>query len=244
MNTRSLSLHGGRGFKISSSLCPVSTGCCNATENVQYMRELNMPAHMRTLISKLLYRLREKRKASACEIIERYNRRPQFTDTVTFIERQVKIISDPVFGDIQTTPANTESKSVNKLKSNPQSKHRFKGDSFATVTTIETPIVEDLGRSNQSKASAHTCNSCICCFKGHTLDQCPQFENKAHRDKITFIRTKGICFDCLHFGHLSKDCEKCLHSTDTNQQRKPSVSNALVSLKTCGQPGAGNSDGI
>ena len=45
-------------------------------------------------------------------MMERHNRRPQFTDIVTFIERQVKIISDPVFGDIQNTPPDTGSKTV------------------------------------------------------------------------------------------------------------------------------------
>ncbi len=239
--------------------------CCNAMENVQYMRELNMPANMKTLILKLPYKLREKWRVSACDIMEQYNRRPQFTDIVTFIERQVKIVSDPVFGDIQNPPPNAGNKTVNRMKS--QIKPRFKGDSFATtVTTIETPTFKHPTEPIQKQSNAFTNNTlCVCCSKNHTLDQCPHLEEKTHRDKIAFIRKKGICFGCLRIGHLSKDCEKrltckvcnqnhpsVLHinqkerasNTDPNQSRKPSTSNAVVSLQTCGQTGAGNSDGI
>lgn len=116
--------------------------CCNAMEDVQYMRELDMPANMRKVILKLPYKLREKWRVSACEILERFNRRARFIDIVTFIEYQVKIVSDPIFGDIQNTQLTTVSKNGNRTKS--QSKPRFKGDSFATtVTTIETPASED-----------------------------------------------------------------------------------------------------
>lgn len=39
--------------------------CGNAMEDVQYMRELDVPANMRTVIVKLLYKLGEK-----CEILD------------------------------------------------------------------------------------------------------------------------------------------------------------------------------
>lgn len=32
----------------------------------------------------------------------------------------------------------------------------------------------------------------------------------AHRDKLNFIKTKGICFGCLSIGHMSKDCKRRL----------------------------------
>lgn len=54
--------------------------CCNAMGDVQYMRELDMPGNMRTVILKLPYKLREKWRVSACEILERFNRRAQFMD--------------------------------------------------------------------------------------------------------------------------------------------------------------------
>lgn len=242
--------------------------CCNAMEDVQYMRELDMPANMRTVILKLLYKLREKWRASACEILERSNRRAQFMDIVTFIEHQVKIVSDPIFGDIQNTQVGTVSKNMSRTKS--QNKPRFKGDGFATtVTSIEISACEDSRKSNQvqrqSSASTKNTSICVCCSQGHSLEQCPRLEEKTHRDKINFLKEKGVCFGCLRIGHKNKDCDKrltckvcsqthpsVLHihqrvttsNTDSKQPKEPSVSSALVSLQTCGHTGAGNSDGI
>lgn len=231
--------------------------CCNAMEDVQYIRELDMPANIKTVILKLPYKLRGKWRISACEILEKFNRRTQFIDIVSFIERQVKIVSDPIFGDIQNTQLCTLSKNVNRMKS--QMKPRFKGDSFATiVTTIETPTREESRKSNQvqrqSSSSANNTSLGMCCSQVHTLEQCPQLEKKTHRNKINFMKEKGICFGCLRSGHGSKDCDKrltckvcsqnhpsMLHinqrgravNTDPKQPKEPSVSSALVSLQTC-----------
>lgn len=120
--------------------------CCNAMEEMQYMRELDMPANMRTVILKLPYKLREKWKVLACKILERFNRRAQFTDIVTFIGHQVKIVSDPIFGDIQNTRLVTVSKNANRTKS--QSKPRFKGDSFVLFSRSPIGAVSTIGGEN------------------------------------------------------------------------------------------------
>ena len=67
--------------------------CCNAMVDVQYMRGLDMPANMKTVIMKLPYKLREKWRVTACEILEKLHRRAQFADIVSFIERQVRILT-------------------------------------------------------------------------------------------------------------------------------------------------------
>lgn len=235
--------------------------CCNAMESVQYLDELNMPANMKTIISKLPFKLREHWRASACAITETQHRRPRYTDIVAFVERQLKIISDPIFGDIQYDSPNSGSRATNRTKS--QSKPKYKGDSFATITTVETPAVKNHNDSKHNpkptNASAPTTNACLCCSKNHTLDQCPQFKDATHGDKVTLIRQKGICFGCLRVGHLSRNCEKrltckicnkehpsLLHRGDANKVEKPKepvVSNAQISLQTCGQTGAGGNDG-
>ena len=100
--------------------------CCNAMEDIQYMKELDMPANMRAVILKLPYKLREKWRVSACELLENLKRRAQFIDIVIFIEHEVKIVSDPIFGDIQSTQLRTVSKNINRIKS--EVEPRFKGN--------------------------------------------------------------------------------------------------------------------
>jgi len=66
-------------------------------------RNLTLKANIKILSQKLPYKLRDKWRAKACEILEKTSRRARFSDIVKFIEHQVRITSDPVFGDIQGT---------------------------------------------------------------------------------------------------------------------------------------------
>ncbi|XP_034063576.1 uncharacterized protein LOC117540820 [Gymnodraco acuticeps] len=77
--------------------------CCNAMEDISYMSEMNMPSNIRAIIMKLPYKLREKWRNIAFEHQERRHRQAGFSDLVNFIERQVSIASDPLYGDIQDT---------------------------------------------------------------------------------------------------------------------------------------------
>lgn len=75
--------------------------CGNAVQDLPYMTELELPSNMKQLVSKLLFKLREKWRSTVCDVTERTQQRPRFHDLIKFIERQAKIIQDPVFGDIQ-----------------------------------------------------------------------------------------------------------------------------------------------
>ncbi len=107
--------------------------CCNSMENIQYLREMDTPSNMLTVVKKLPYKLREKWRSEVCELQETVNQRDTFSDIVNFVERQVKIMTDPVFGNIQDVPTLIGSKSVNKGKS--QSYLKSKRSSFATTVT-------------------------------------------------------------------------------------------------------------
>eukprot|EP00063_Salmo_salar_P065884 XP_014040719.1 PREDICTED: uncharacterized protein LOC106593859 [Salmo salar] len=67
-------------------------GCCNAMQDLQNMEELNLPSNIKLIMSKLPYKLREKWRSTACDILERRHLRAQFSDLVTFMEKQAKIL--------------------------------------------------------------------------------------------------------------------------------------------------------
>lgn len=216
MNIRSLhySIHGKSGKSSNLKMSKLFKLMHCFCENV----EMQWRMCNRTVVLKLPYKLREKWRASACDIQEQCKRRAQFTDIVTFIEHHVKTVSYPVFGDIQNTQSVTVSKNVDRMKS--QSK--FKGESFAT--TIETLTMKNPRNSRQlqSISSGKNINICVNCSQGHQLEHCQQLEEKKHRDKINFLKEKGVCFGCLYIGHRSKDCEKCL-THKVYSQTHPSI---------------------
>lgn len=82
-----------------------------------------------------------------------------------------------------------------------------------------------------------------------------------HRNKLSFLKSKGICFGCLSLGHISKNCKKrlpcnvckpdhlsALHIYTKNDQAKESercsgvIGNA--SAEVCGHIGAGDQESV
>lgn len=227
-------------------------GCCNAMEDVNYMKELDMPSNMLIIIKKLPYRLRDKWRTVACDFQVKYNQRATFKDVVDFLERQVRILTDPVFGDIKDTPA--VSKEIRRFKSQPQP--RIKGSIFATTVTLK----ENNGKGTKEREGLCGLKSCLFCEGGHGLDMCSKLEKKTQDEKIAFMRENGICFGCLGKGHLSRDCRKrltcdicglkhprMLHihqrkkEMDTQQTETKDTArrSAVASVQTSGLTGAG-----
>ena len=136
-------------------------GCCNVMEELHYMQELDMPTNMRAIMTKLPFKFRDKWRTKAHEVLERYNRRACFKDLVSFIERQVKIISDPLFGDIQdTTSGSPALRSVNRFKS--QSKFsRVRGDSFAKTVTVVDTTKGSCSNPQRQDSMERTKNACV-----------------------------------------------------------------------------------
>ncbi|XP_033992103.1 uncharacterized protein LOC117487588 [Trematomus bernacchii] len=65
-------------------------GCCNAMRDLQDMEELDLPSNLRLILSKLPYKLREKWRTAACDILDRSHQRAKLHDLVVFIERQAR----------------------------------------------------------------------------------------------------------------------------------------------------------
>ncbi len=221
--------------------------CCNAMQNIRYMNELNLATNMQAILAKLPYKLRERWRIVAYDLQERRNDQAYFSDIVYFIERQVKIIMDPVFGNIQDVLP-SGGRNLNTRLPHPKSR-----SSFATTVTATS------GGQECSKKLVN--KICLFCEGEHALDSCNKLAGKSHGEKMSFLKKKGICFGCLCTGHISRDCKErsickicqlkhpsLLHifSQDRKGSQygrdtefKPAVGSALVSIQSSGLTGAG-----
>lgn len=173
--------------------------------------------------------------------------RATFADIVNFIEKQVKIATDPVFGDILDTPVPPTGKDTKTFKSQPR--YGVKRSNFAT--TISAVEKVETGTALDKR-------TCFFCNGEHELELCPLFEKRAHDEKIDFLRKSGRCFSCLCIGHISKDCrqrltcEVChlkhpgiLHIYKRERGKQPDQpleeprSRVTISIQTSGLTGAG-----
>ena len=224
-------------------------GCCNAMEEITYMEELDLSSNLKALVIKLPYKIRERWRSEVCVLQERRSGKVRFCDLVRFLESQVKILTDPVFGNIQDPNAPKSSK--------PTILRRPK--SFATSITN----TDSQSPQSQDSSQAASKPFCLFCSGAHTMDACHQFKRKLHKDKIEFLKERGICFGCLVQGHMSNTCHKRLSCKDC-KLKHPTVlhigrrkrtepetpetsqsetsSQASASPKACGRIGAGEEE--
>ncbi len=222
--------------------------CCNAMEEMEYMEELDTVSNMRSLVFKLPYKLRERWRNKAYELQEERSRRIRILDLVSFVEKQARVAADPVFGDLQD-PSTVKGKVAVKPRSAIKSQmSKSVGSSFATDVTV----------APREKNPDPFCPFCSC---KHTLELCKQFMETTHRNKLNFLKNKGVCFGCLSTGHLSRDCKKRLicrvcnlshpsvlhiRSQDGTVKEQEKSSGAIqgASVKLCGHIGAGELENV
>ncbi|XP_035988164.1 uncharacterized protein LOC118560795 [Fundulus heteroclitus] len=191
--------------------------CNNAAQSFQYMSELDLPSNMKLIVSKLPYKLRERWRSVVCDIMEQTQQRPKFCDLVKFIEKQVKILQDPVFGDIQDVTKISQPRRV--VADLPHVKSGAK-KSFAT-TVSPVVCVADANRiypvkmENGIKGPTADVNDaflkpCTYCKGNHALETCQKITKLLHQQKVDFLKKNGFCFACLIKGHLSKSCKNRL----------------------------------
>ncbi|KAL3975057.1 hypothetical protein ACER0C_023683 [Sarotherodon galilaeus] len=241
------------------------TGCRNTMEDVEFLEEMDNPTNLRTVISKLPYKTRERWRVEAFELQEKRGKRARFADLVNFIDRQAKIAMDPLFGNIPDNRAVTSGKTDQKERY--PAKKEFRGSSFATNISAENKRQEtNVKTENSIKTVSAFEKPCLYCQQPHTLASWGKIKNQPHKERVDFLKSKGLCFGCLVYGHLSKfckrrmECKECslkhpdiLHSQkkessveterkDVTDGNEAPCAQVPVSQETCGLTGAGEEE--
>lgn len=221
------------------------TGCRNAMTDVEYMEELDNTANMRAIVTKLPYKLRERWRTLVCGIQEKENRRAKFNDLVDFVNKQAKEALHPLFGDIKDVASKGQAKGQLDERSHRRS---GSGRGFTTAATITSnqeatpkPRSESTISGNQVRAFSKPC--LFCHGSEHAMEQCKKMKKSLHKEKIDFLRAKGLCFSCLKQGHMSNSCKERLscqvcaqsHPTVLHIKAKTSAANNEVKpeLQSC-----------
>lgn len=156
--------------------------------SLQHMEEMNVPSNLRLIATKLPYKLQERWRTVACELQENRGTRVIFSDLVNFIEGQVKLLSDPIFGNI------LEVQPHNSRKDKIMTKSLNKERGSAAVAAVNTSEKE----SSERQANAATTPFkdmvvfCCACKGSHALEQCSQLKIMTHCEKINIFRENGI----------------------------------------------------
>ena len=193
--------------------------CLNAMSSMACgLVQLDNPKTMHVILEKLPYSLQERWRRSVDKISNRQHRVVKFKDLVSFVEDEVRIMTNPVFGK------QTFKGSEKDVKNRSQ-----KGSG---VHQVKAEVVNETGNSL----------SCWYCKGEHVLDDCLELANKSFDVRFRALRDMNVCFLCLRKGHRSsncnsrKRCDKCTgrHATilhrDLNGDRSDRDSSGLVGV--------------
>ena len=188
-----------------SSLSLFLIECCNVLNDLNYISELDNTQNIKTILLKLPFRLRDRWRIKVDQIMEGGGV-VKFNHLVDFIEKQSRIVSNPVYGDVVSPRDNVHKKHVNK-----GSKESSTGRRNRSLATKVVSPSHDKNKS-QHKAQDNKERSCAYCDgKNHDLAACWKLQEKENKYKIDFLKSKGFCFGCLKkASHISKNCTKRL----------------------------------
>ena len=188
------------------SLC--LTELLNTAKNLNQCNEIDHSNNIKMVISKLPYCLKEKWCHTADYIQEEKGKCIQFVDVVTFVAKETRVLSNPVYEDIKGPQRRTDTTHSNVSQ---PGKPRNERQGFSTNITSQ--------RQEQS-----TSKYCLYCkMSSHDLEICRHLGAKPYEERIEFCRSQGLCFSCLKkASHFAKECRNRLKCT-LCQRAHPSV---------------------
>ena len=159
--------------------------CCkNVMDGNEFMTKFDNPENINKIVQKLPFGLRSSWRRYVDEITEVKRRLVTFTDLADFVEKEARIATHPVFGNILTVKSGEQPRST---------KPRIKGSSFGINTEKTRNACEYCVRNSRGKVT-------------HTLQNCETLKSKPYGDRIDFLKEMRLCFGCLHEGHLARHC--------------------------------------
>ena len=207
------------------------TSCKNALAGSRYVSKFDQPGNIQKLVFKLPYNLRERWRRTADDVMELQARSVEFSDLVAFVDREVRIITNPVFGKISES-------------SKPPS---GSGPSLASDKTSKSRKISFLSQVDGAEARSRDdpVSQCLYCNKNHALEDCHSLRWKPYQERIQFLTSKNLCFGCLSHQHVSRNCPQRKTCKIANCTRKhPSVLHTRPREGNTRDVGVGTGDGI
>ena len=181
----------------SFSLC--LTELLNTARDLGQSHEINHSHNIRMVVSKLPYRLREKWRQRADYIQEERGLSIQFADAVSFVSKEARVLSNPVYGNIKGPQRKAEPSPTN-------AKPRNERRGFSA--NVNQP-------DNVSVKPEQYC--LYCKTSTHMLDSCKRLGGKPYGERLQFCKSQGLCYSCLKkSSHFARDCKNRLECAVCN----------------------------
>ena len=223
--------------------------CKNAMKGSQYSSKFDQPDNIQQLILKLPYSMRERWRRVADDIMELQGRPVKFDDLVSFVDREARIATNPVFGRITESSKMVEARSgkgtMQKLL--PKSRELSLAAQMNTYHGLDTEVEENINvvTSQHMPPVAPVNDSCCFCNFNHALEDCRSLRSRPYQERIQFLASKNLCFGCLSDKHVAKDCPQRKSCKITNCPKKhPTVLHTQPRERLNGEISTGSADNV
>ena len=217
--------------------------------HIGMLSELNSQNTIKAVISRVQFRnVSDGWRRQALRILDERNSYPHIDDLRRFLDKEVRDLSDPVYG-IADVSSGTHASFNTLITGIPQDdgtshfsgnftteQHERVSPSSAAIQSANASS-QPAGARSQSVPHSRTVSVAQCPYCGndtHKLLKCEQFHVLSVSDRNAFVKENRICMLCLNVGHFVRDClsrYRCF-----NCQRRHSRS-------LCGHGNGGNTVG-
>lgn len=142
--------------------------------------------------------MRERWRCSANDVMERKSRPVKSGDLVAFVDREARIATKPVFGNISSF-AQSGSGSARRPSQSRDGRASSKGKTSTFVTQVQNNRRMNLEQNSNVDPvvlGSHS-KTCPFCQKSHALEDCRFLSWKPCQERIKFLSSMRLCFGCL-----------------------------------------------
>ncbi|XP_071479632.1 uncharacterized protein [Diadema antillarum] len=174
----------------------------NLARDLNMESEVNHSHNIRLIIGKLPYKLRDKWRNRADDIQEEKQGNITFDDVVSFIAKQARIATNPVYGNL-------------KYQAKPPAK--FVGTGKVSASAGKSSFSTSAMPAAKAESKKEVC---LFCSRGtHTLADCTVLASKPYEDRLSFCKKEGLCFSCLQgAAHFARNCKRRLKCSICSKQ--------------------------
>ena len=189
--------------------------------HIGMLSELNSQNTIKAVISRVQFRnVSDGWRRQALRILDERNSYPHIDDLRRFLDKEVRDLSDPVYG-IADVSSGTHASFNTLITGIPRDDgtSRFSGN-FTTEqherVSPSSAAIQSANASSQPAGSrsrsvphSRTVSAAQCPYCGndtHKLLKCEQFHVLSVSDRNAFVKENRICMLCLNVGHFVRDC--------------------------------------
>ena len=173
------------------------TGCKNTLREIGYLSKAENPDTLKTIVNRLPYGLKLKWRDVADKITEKEGREITIEDLSDFVTTKARVATHAIFGDLSNQAPPPAGGSKDKKRPPPLRPASSFGLQVGTKN-------DDDAQKQLNQAQ----RKCPLCSSNHWLSQCGDFKARSLNDRYKFVRSKGLCVNCLVAGHMASSCPK------------------------------------